>query len=46
MEQYDEEEVGGLDLEDHEQGGGKGPIRTLKQIVDDKDQENDAYEAM
>ncbi|GAV06709.1 hypothetical protein RvY_16654 [Ramazzottius varieornatus] len=46
MEQYDEEEIGGLDLEDHEQGGGEVQSKTLKKILGDKQGENDAYEAM
>ncbi|OQV13522.1 hypothetical protein BV898_12268 [Hypsibius exemplaris] len=45
MDQYDDEEIGGLDLDDHEQGDG-GESVVLNSILAEKDNSQAVFEAM
>jgi hypothetical protein len=44
-EQYDDEEIGGLDLDDHEQGNGK-KCPVLSSLMAEKDDSQAIFEAM
>lgn len=45
VEQYDEEEIGGLDLDDHEQGNGQDSLM-LSAIMAEKNTSLADFEAM
>ena len=45
MEQYDEEEIGGMDLDDHEEEGENGSV-VLNSILAEKDTSQADFDAM